>query len=524
MEQFKMKKTFVLFCVFIINSLSALDSADLQIIKNGINNASPNFGAPQLQLFLEDSSNINEQIIIERLLAIYEVKADNFDSEKSNLSENFKSKITQLENPQLNEELKKQFRLLVMISAANDEQSKGHTITSLDPIIFESPQVDEVQIEGTQFPEETLSAADELKETVALIKSALNEIATDENKGLYTLAKLSFKIKNPILQGAATKTTLLGLIKNKHSKTPTYRAAVEKNMGKEMTAFAYGSDFFKTCPTCQGEGQTEKDCRSCEHGQCTNKTCQKGVIVYKGLNGKIVRKDCPTCKGTGSCPKCAGAGKIFLNCRSCSGKGKIFTSENAPILFVESLAQLRNIAEEITKNPNMRDPELVASKIEIELPEAPEKVSSINTPVREKPIVPRNQLDPMQENDFDFDPPSIGSKVTEGKTPASLQLVVEEFYDRLKAQQRQNGVTLASRIYALNKDNKGNFKTTLYITATEDFLEDSRKKDILIGLFEFWKMRCGSNGVLQVSGACILILDDNDKVIGYANSATDVQI
>lgn len=519
-----MKKTFVLFCVFIINSLSALDSADLQILKNGINNVSPNFGAPQIQLFLEDSRDANEALILERLLAIYQVKADNFKAGTSDLSEKFKNKISQLDNPQLNEELKKQFRLLVMISAANDERSKGHTITSLDPIIFESPKLDEVKIEGTRIPEETLSAADELKETVALINSALDEIATDENKGLYTLAKLSFKIKNPILQGSATKTTLLGLIKNKHPKTPSYRAAVEKNMGKEMTAFAYGSDFFKTCPTCEGEGQTEKDCRTCEHGQCTNNSCQKGVIVYKGLNGKIVRKDCPTCKGTGSCPKCAGAGKVFLNCRSCSGKGKIFTSENAPILFVESLGQLRNIAEEITKNPNMRDPELVASKIEIEVPELPEKRVSINTPIKEKPIVPRNQIDPMQENDFDFDPPSIGSKVSEGKTPASLKLVVEEFYDRLKAQQRQNGVILASRIYALNKDNKGNFKTTLYLTATNDFLDDPRKKDILIGLFEFWKMRCGSNGVLQVGGACILILDADDQVIGVANSATDVQI
>ena len=520
-----MKKTFILFCILIVNSLSALDSADLQIIKNGINNAAPNFGAPQIQLFLEDNQNTNEQIILTRLLSLYQIKADSFDANQSDLSESYLTKIQKLDNPNLNQELKNQFRLLVMVSAANDEQSKGHTITSLDPIIFKNAEVEEVQIEGTQFPEETLNPADELKETVNLINEALEEIAGDENKGLYTLAKLSFKIENPILQGAATKATLLGLIKNKHPKTGSYRAAVEKNMGKEMTAFAYGSDFFKTCPSCEGEGQTEKDCRTCEQGRCTNNTCQNGIIVYKGLNAKIVRKDCPTCKGTGKCPKCAGAGKVFLNCRSCAGKGKLFTAENAPILFVESLSQLRNIAAEISKNPNMRDPNLVASNNSIILPETPK--TSIETAVKERPIVrkepTRDNEEPMSGG-FDFDPPSIGSTVTESKTPQHLKLVLEEFYDRLKAQQRQNNVTLASRIYALNKDNNGNFKTTLYLTATPDFIDDARKKDILIGLFEFWKMRCGSNGVLQVGGACILILDQDDKVIGYANSATDVEI
>ncbi|WDE98235.1 hypothetical protein PQO03_20680 [Lentisphaera profundi] len=516
-----MKKIFYLLCLLLINSLSALDSADLQIIKNGINNASPNFGSPQIELFLEDSSLSSESLILERLLALYQLKDQKFDPNKSQLNETYLDKIKSLDNPSLNIELKKQFRLLVIISASNHERNTGHTISSLDPIIFEAPNTEVVNIEGTKLPEESITQGEDLEVSVKLINTALNDIAENEARGLYNLAKLSFKIKNPILQGAVTKTTLLGLIKNKHAKTSSYRAAVEKSMGKEMTAFAYGSDFFKTCPTCSGEGQNESDCRSCEQGQCSNNACQKGMVIYKGLSAQIVRKDCPTCKGTGSCAKCAGAGIIFSNCRSCAGKGKIFTSENAPILFVESLSQLRNLADEIAKNPNMRDPERLSSRPEMILPELSQELPRLENAITEKPM---NKNTVAEANSFDFDPPSIGSKVVEGKTPQHLKLVVEEFYDRLKAQQRQNGVTLASRIYALDKDNKGNFKTTLYITATDDLLNDARKHDILIGLFEFWKMRCGSNSVLQVGGACILILDEDDKVIGVANSATDIQI
>ena len=333
----------------------ALDSADLLILKNNIYNANENFGSPQLAIFIDDAQDETEKTILMRMQAIYELKNETFQSSNSKLSKIYIDRISDLDHPELVNELRDQLSLLIVISASNDEISKGHTISSLDPEIFKKPSTDDVKITGTSMPATSINDQDPLKINVQQIEAALEEIEQDEGKGLYNLAKLSFQITNPILQGAVVKTTLLGLLNKKHPKTTSYRQAVEKKLGKEMTSFFYGSDFFKTCSRCNGEGQIKRTCPTCKgDGQCSNKAATGGVIVYKGLNGKIIRKDCPTCKGTGKCPTCNGSGHISSICRVSKGTGKIFTNENVPVLYVEALGQLRNLASDIVKNPRQK--------------------------------------------------------------------------------------------------------------------------------------------------------------------------
>ncbi|WDE95744.1 hypothetical protein PQO03_08450 [Lentisphaera profundi] len=344
-----------------------------------------------------------------------------------------------------------------------------------------------------------------LKEDLMQIEKALDEINQDESKGLYSLAKVSFKIDQPVLQRSAVETVLLGLMKNKHPQTSAYRQAVKKRLGERFIAFTSGSDFVITCLSCQGEGHTKIDCKSCVGGECKNNSCSAGSIIYKGLNGKKVKKTCPTCKGKGACTKCTSGGNILLRCRQCSGKGKIITYKNVPKLYNNALSQLRKLTKDI--NNDLKSGNAILSK-------------SQQTEINPPQVSPYKQRQVPRKT---HKPVAIASQVKPQKTPPHLKLVLEEFYDHLKAKQRQSGITLASRLFALDQDSNGNYTTTLYLTASDDFIKNERREDFLIGLYEFWKLRCGSNRVLRSGGACIILLDKNESVIAVAYSAEDIK-
>lgn len=100
--------------------------------------------------------------------------------------------------------------------------------------------------------------------------------------------------------------------------------------------------FYKTCPTCEGDGQIVCDCNDFAERSCPN--CNgKGVVqTRKSMIQKVEQPcdnplcnggkvTCGVCKGTGlnasgeKCTTCHGSGKT--NCPVCKGIGKISRSK-----------------------------------------------------------------------------------------------------------------------------------------------------------------------------------------------------
>ncbi len=71
------------------------------------------------------------------------------------------------------------------------------------------------------------------------------------------------------------------------------------------------------CPDCKGSATAETPCAKCSSGKCTN--C-KGEGEKPGMSSKS-KLTCSSCKGTGACRFCNGAGSLGTKCPSCRGVG-----------------------------------------------------------------------------------------------------------------------------------------------------------------------------------------------------------
>ena len=94
-----------------------------------------------------------------------------------------------------------------------------------------------------------------------------------------------------------------------------------------------------------------------------------------------------------------------------------------------------------------------------------------------------------------------------GRTPDYLTLAVEEVVNYIQAQQRRTGVKLAMKVLARPPEDENKQKTTLYLTASEDLINTKKdvRDQIIDGLYQYWSMRCQSNGVSTKDGAQLIV-------------------
>ena len=104
-----------------------------------------------------------------------------------------------------------------------------------------------------------------LKNNLDKTKKCLQEIARNEPEGLYQLAKLSFKIKHPILKRLIIRTAVLGLMKTTHPQFSSYRRTVLKKIGKNELNFLYTAEFYENCQRCSETGYIKINCRICKN-------------------------------------------------------------------------------------------------------------------------------------------------------------------------------------------------------------------------------------------------------------------
>ena len=340
--------------------LKAASLDDLKIMQRALGETVSQYGPEQVADLVKSSSSPSEKSQLIRIEALFSLLRNRNEANllQTNMSDtypsenlNFIGPLVELDTDALKIKLETEIQLLASTLIADEEKSQGHTIHTLDSQIFVNLSSNNTST--TQTPQTTPVSEDTTPNTpkadnpdlpfYTKLQQAIKNLDTKENANIMLLAKASFETDKPILQGALVRVGILGFIKNKYSKTNSFISNVNTKIDPGFTSFTKGDAFYKTCTKCAGSGDHIHDCKECDNGKCTNAKCKNGLLVYKGLGNKLVKKPCPTCKGSKNCMKCAGTGSTATICTSCNGKGRKYTTEEVPAMFDEAVTQLSSI-------------------------------------------------------------------------------------------------------------------------------------------------------------------------------------
>ncbi|MBN2684806.1 MAG: hypothetical protein JXR40_05965 [Pontiellaceae bacterium] len=106
-------------------------------------------------------------------------------------------------------------------------------------------------------------------------------------------------------------------------------ARLEKLLRKEFpkTKFTALKTYIITCEACQGKGVRVSTCTECKgSGSCPYCAGTGKVESMFELNAPEAQR-CVSCQGTGSCLKCNGQGTVSSACVHCQGRGKLADKE-----------------------------------------------------------------------------------------------------------------------------------------------------------------------------------------------------
>jgi len=189
------------------------------------------------------------------------------------------------------------------------------------------------------------SRAESMLESYRNILEVIERVEAGEKKALDELMKISLGEHPLELSEDIMKTVVLGLMKSKDSqKLKDYLKKIDKGAVK----FLSDDKFKKDCDDCDGEGHQSEDCKDCVFGKCKN--CKGlGVIKYKGFNEEIIESVCPRCHGAKKCIKCNGKGDLEHDCASCN-KGSTFDNSSVFAEYKNSVADISKLlSSKITK-------------------------------------------------------------------------------------------------------------------------------------------------------------------------------
>ena len=116
--------------------------------------------------------------------------------------------------------------------------------------------------------------------------------------------------------------------------------------------------YIYTCTVCKGSGIIKIPCPTC-HGsgkcpKCNGKGTRKSVLVYENRKKKKKKKKkkkpdeifCITCHGSGKCPTCGGKKTVTRRCANCDGKGKIINFLRVNVRLKMELDRLNKFAQQ----------------------------------------------------------------------------------------------------------------------------------------------------------------------------------
>ena len=331
------------------------------------------------------------------------------------------------------------------------------------------------------------------------IYEAAEKAKNNDVEGIVTLYKMSLEdYENKQLNKMLIKSTLLGMIKGSSRAINSYILAIDnKFLALEPMAFLGQAPFQVKCVKCTGHGYLKLRCKDCNKGVCKNCKGRK-QITYKGLGREIITKKCITCKATGKCIGCNATGTVPQTCWTCVEKGTVFSKRAIAPEYNKSLQyiidylpkyaagqdvfitdkmvamakqnQLKKELEEARREEEKRKEEELA-KLEEE-----RKAAKARREAKQKEILAvftdQKDLSPQEEN---------------------LQHVLLEFNQFFRNRERIQKQSIYEEAVATYE--KGRPTLTITVTSSIGNMAKDIKLQYLEAFYNFWKLRCMSNGL-----------------------------
>ena len=325
------------------------------------------------------------------------------------------------------------------------------------------------------------SHADEVLDSYKKISEVIKRVQAGERKALDDLMKialgehpleLSDKIKATVIYGLTTA-----------NDTKKLNDFLDK-IGMKAEEFYTDKKFHTGCKACEGEGHSSSDCKNCVFGKCKN--CKgTGVIEYKGLNDEIVKSVCPKCQGSKKCVPCEGSGEMQTDCPSCN-KGNVFDRSS---VFSEYVNSVKDIDALINQKINQM--QTVDSVTETEVKEDT-KVSSkskIEEELDIKQTLNENKQDPPDEvkEEKEEDKDNI-----EDITDVRLENSFNEVKRLIENHENKHNQKICNEIKFKLEDDVPTMVLNLNDSFYKNIGESD--KDIIHNFEKFWEARAFLNG------------------------------
>lgn len=422
--------------------------------------------------------------------------------------------------------LQKQLPFLVLSLASEYEVQMGNSPTHLDvkvngaftPSFQEQPVfedaapaviTDSTQTEDAlETPTKPMAAGDIKKDSVFYqAYHSAKKAQSGDSQGMKDLLKLSVEKHDEDVNRMLVKTISLAMINSGSKSLKGYFSKVDSTFGgQEYLDFLEQEPFQKNCPKCDGEGFIGVPCKKGIDGKCRN--CKgKGFITYKGLDNKIIKKECPVSKGTGKCPHCDGTGIIKLDCSTCKNKGTIFDKSAVPQEYAASLQRIIDLMPKLADDQGIYIGvginRLALARIEQEKRQKEERIrlqAEMQRRQREQELLAK-QVAERKAAEAAEKEKSEGNMIVrtvemepieEGGTSSRLKHALLEMTENLNAKERVSKANIYETVDA--KYQKGLATLFIEVSAEVAGLDSDTRFQYIDGFFRFWKLRCGANG------------------------------
>lgn len=331
------------------------------------------------------------------------------------------------------------------------------------------------------------------------IYEAAKQAKNSKVEGIVTLYKLSLeKYDDPKVNKMLIKSTLLGMIKGGSKAIRSYSLAVDsKFIALEPMAFLGKAPFQVKCVKCTGHGFLKLRCKDCFKGVCKN--C-KGTkqISYKGLGRDVIVKKCITCKATGRCIGCNATGTVPQKCWTCVEKGSVFSRRAITPEYVKSLDYIINYMPKYAAGHDIfiTDKMVTMAKQNL-LKKELEDARRLEAQEREKELAALEvERKATRERRMAKEKELVAVFTQERKiTPQedNLQHVLLEFNQFFRNRERIQKQSIYEEAVASYE--KGRPTLNITVTASVGGLAKDVKLQYLEAFYNFWKLRCMSNGL-----------------------------
>ncbi|MCM8533073.1 MAG: hypothetical protein NE330_18035 [Lentisphaeraceae bacterium] len=318
-------------------------------------------------------------------------------------------------------------------------------------------------------------------------------------EGVKTLYKMSLEdFDNSKVNKMLIQTTLLAMIKGNSKAFKGYILAVDsKFIALEPMAFLGKSPFQVKCIKCKSQGYFELRCKDCNKGVCKN--CKgKKKIVYKGLGGDVITKMCTTCKATGNCLPCNKTGILKQSCWTCVEKGTVFTRKAVPQEYEKSLQKIISYMPKYAAGKDILITDKMVSMakqnlLKKELAEAKRKEKE----QKEKELAALEAERKAARAKYIARQKELASAFSQDKKRSSrdenldhVLLEFNQFFRNRERIQKQKVYEEATATYV-----KGLPTLQIVVSSSVGRLAKETKLQYLEAFYNFWKLRCTSNGL-----------------------------